>query len=81
MLVVAEMKVQYFVGAEFDDLLTLETITVRSKGARVVHQYRLTRGEELVCTGESTVACVSTEGKIRRLPTWLKIPTAPSSVS
>jgi acyl-CoA thioester hydrolase len=72
MLVVADLKVQYYLPAIYDDLLTLHTETLKAKGARILHGYRLTRGDDLIVEGETTVACVSREGKIQRLPEWLR---------
>ena len=44
LLVVAEVSVQYFLPAFFDDLLRLRTTTVRAKGARIEHRYEVFRG-------------------------------------
>ena len=73
LLVVADLKVQYYLPAIYDDLLVLRTETVKAKGARSLHDYRLTRGEDLIVEGQTTVACVNREGKIQRLPDWLKV--------
>ncbi len=73
LLVVADLKVQYYLPAIYDDLLVLRTETVKAKGARIQHEYRLTRGEDLIVEGQTTVACVNREGKIQRLPDWLKV--------
>ena len=73
LLVVADLKVQYYLPAIYDDLLVLRTETVKAKGARILHDYRLTRGEDLIVEGQTTVACVNREGKIQRLPDWLKV--------
>ena len=73
LLVVADLKVQYYLPAIYDDLLVLRTETVKAKGARILHDYRLTRGEDLIVEGQPTVACVNREGKIQRLPDWLKV--------
>ena len=73
LLVVADLKVQYYLPAIYDDLLVLSTETVKAKGARILHDYRLTRGEDLIVEGQTTVACVNREGKIQRLPDWLKV--------
>ncbi len=72
-LVVAEMSCQYFLPATFDDLLTLTTTTVRAKGARIEHHYELHRDDELLAKGRSLIACVSAEGRARRLPDWAKL--------
>ena len=73
LLGVADLKVQYYLPAIYDDLLVLRTETVKAKGARILHDYRLTRGEDLIVEGQTTVACVNREGKIQRLPDWLKV--------
>ncbi len=74
MLVVSEMQVQYYLPACYDDELRLETKIVRAKGARIEHSYRVTRGEELLVTGKSTIASISSDGRVRRLPDFLLLP-------
>lgn len=68
LLVVAEMQIRYASPAEFDDELTLETSVLSAKGARIRHGYRITRGEDLVVSAESTIACIDHTGRVRRLP-------------
>ncbi len=70
-LVVAEVAIQYYVPAFFDDVLRLRTTTVRAKGARIEHRYQVFRGQELLAEGQSTVACIDRSGPVRRLPAWL----------
>ncbi|XZE55600.1 acyl-CoA thioesterase [Planctomycetaceae bacterium SH139] len=72
LLVVSEINVQYFMPAEFDDVLTLETSVLSAKGARIRHAYRLTREETLIVTAESTIACIDRTGRVRRLPAELR---------
>ena len=45
-LVVAEMTCRYYLPARYDDLLRLRTTTVRAKGARVEHEYKVFRGDD-----------------------------------
>lgn len=71
LLVVADVNIQYFLGAEFDDLLQLTTTTERAKGARIEHRYEIHRAGELICRGRTTVACIDRKGKVTRLPGWL----------
>lgn len=73
-LVVVEINCRYHLPAEFDDLLVLETTIRQAKGARVVHDYRLQRNDELLVEGTSTVACIDATGKVRRLPAVLRVP-------
>ncbi|MCA9259636.1 MAG: acyl-CoA thioesterase [Planctomycetales bacterium] len=71
-LVVAEMRVRYFGGALFDDVLRLTTRVERVRGVRIEHAYELRRGEELLAEGTSTIACVDRTGRVRPLPAWLR---------
>lgn len=70
-LVVAEIRCQYFLPAEYDDVLTLTTRVTRSRGVRIHHEYEIARGEDLIARGSSVIACVNPEGKVSRLPDWL----------
>jgi acyl-CoA thioester hydrolase len=78
-LVVVELTCRYYLPAEFDDLLTLETTVLSAKGARVTHRYRLVRGEQLLVEGHSIVACIDGSGKVRRLPALLRRTDEPDS--
>jgi len=76
MLVVAEMNIKYVGAAQFDDLLTLTTRVIRSRGVRIEHAYELVRTApeqaETIVTAHSTIACVDRSGKVRRLPDYLR---------
>jgi acyl-CoA thioester hydrolase len=71
LLVVSEVQLKYFRPAEYDDLLQVRLQTLEAKGARIVHQYKVLRGEELLCEGRTVVACINREGRVQRLPDWL----------
>jgi acyl-CoA thioester hydrolase len=71
MLVVSEITCQYLAPASYDDVLTLRTTTAAARGARVTHDYHLLRGEELLATGRSVVACINRDGRATRLPDFL----------
>lgn len=68
MLVVSEITCQYYLPADYDDLLLLRTTTVEARGARIVHQYHVYRGDDLLAEGRSVLACISRDGRVRRLP-------------
>lgn len=74
MLVVAEANIRYYLPARFDDLVRLSTRTVSTRGARICHEYRVERGDELLATATTTVACIDRNGRVRRLPAWLLLP-------
>ena len=74
MLVVSKMEIEYFLPAQFDDLLVLTTEVTRAKGARIHHHYRITREESLLVRGSSEIACIDRSGQVRRLPDFLTLP-------
>src|SRR5262245_40585518 len=69
-LVVAAATLNFLLPAVFDDLLTLRTTTVKAKGARIEHRYKVFRGSELLAEGTTTVACIDKAGRVCRLPEW-----------
>ena len=74
-LAVVRMQVAYRRPARYDDVLRLET-TLTDAGVKIEHAYELHRGEELLCTGSTTLACLDRAGKARPLPEGLFAPGA-----
>jgi len=79
MLVVTEMNVRYLGASVFDDLLLLDTQVDQAKGVRIQHSYRIVRQPENdnelpaeIVLASSVIACVDREGKVRRLPDYLR---------
>ncbi len=72
-LVVTETKLNFFVPAVFDDLLTLTTTVEKARGVRIKHSYPLVRGDELLVEGYTIVASIDNNGKVTRLPDWLRM--------
>jgi len=73
MLVVAEISCRYLLPANYDDLLRIVTKTVRAKGARIEHEYRVFRESQLLAEGRSIVACIDPAGRVKRLPEFLTL--------
>jgi len=73
LLVVAEISVQYYLPALFDDVVKLRTTVLRAKGARIEHRYQVLRGQELLAEATTTVACIDRTGRVKRLPFWLAV--------
>ncbi len=73
-LVVNKISCRYHRPCRFGDVLRLEISTVRARAARIDHEYRLSRGAELLAEGQSTIACVDRQGRVQRLPDFLLIP-------
>jgi acyl-CoA thioester hydrolase len=75
-LAVVRMQVAYRRPARYDDVLRLETTLVDAGHVKIEHTYELHRGEELLCTGSTTLACLDRQGKARALPEGLFAPGA-----
>jgi acyl-CoA thioester hydrolase len=71
LLVVNKIGCKYYKPSRFGDVLRVQIKTVRARGARIDHQYRVLRGNELLAEGESTLACIDREGRVQRLPDFL----------
>ena len=70
-LVVTKIAVQYHRGAKYDDLLQLETRTMRVTLVRIDHEYELFHDGLLIAKAASTLACVDRAGQVQRIPDWL----------
>ncbi len=67
-LVVVKLECRYHAPARYDDLLRLVTRVERVSPAKIEHSYRLYRGEQLLTTATSVLACVDRDGKVQRIP-------------
>lgn len=72
MLVVVKASLDYRRGAKYDEVLTIKTTLVKAKGARITHRYEISCESEIICEGETVVAAIGTDGKVKRLPKWLR---------
>lgn len=73
-IVVARLSASFRKPARYDDELDVTATLVRSSGAKLDHEYQVHRGEELLCTGATTLACVDAGGKPVRVPEALAAP-------
>lgn len=71
-LPVVEAQLRYRKAARFDEQLVVETTCAEVKHASVRFTYRLLRGAELLCEGETLLACVNHELGVRRIPDALR---------
>lgn len=71
-LVVSEVHCTYRAPADYDDLLTVRTRLEKAGGASLRHTYEILRGRTILADGWSVVVCVDREGRVRRLPDWLR---------
>lgn len=66
--VVVKLECRYHSPARYDDLLTLVTRVEKVTPAKIEHSYRLLRGEQLLASATSVLACVDREGRVQRVP-------------
>lgn len=71
LLVVHQIQCRYVYPANYDDLLVLRTIVERVTPARIEHRYELLREGQIIAVGNSVLACVDRQGKVRRIPEWM----------
>lgn len=66
-LPVYDVKIQYKRPATFDDLLLITTTLQEAKPHTMTYGYVITRGDELLCTGETQLIVTSMTLRICRL--------------
>lgn len=68
--VVAKCSARFQAPARYDEVLQLTTRIVRVGAARIDHVYELKRKSDsaLLCTAETTIACVDRDGRISPIP-------------
>ena len=69
--VVVRAECRYHKPARYDDLLTLQTTVTKITQAKIEHEYRLLRENDLLAVGQVTLAMVDREGNVCRVPEWL----------
>ncbi len=71
--VVAELNIKYRRPALYDEKLKLQTSCTGVTASKVEHSYKLTREDNsmVLAEGTSILACVDSEGKIRRIPEFM----------
>jgi acyl-CoA thioester hydrolase len=71
--VVVELQIKYRRPAFYDEQLLLETTCSNVTAGKVEHTYKLTRPGTgvLLAEGSSVLACVDSQGRIRRIPKFM----------
>tara|TARA_Y100000589_G_scaffold151932_1_gene144806 strand:+ start:951 stop:1358 length:408 start_codon:yes stop_codon:yes gene_type:complete len=71
-LAVINLTVTYKQPARYDDLLRLTTSWLDAGRVKIRHCYELHRGDDLLVTGETTLACLDESGRPQALPDLLR---------
>jgi len=67
-MVVARLNVKYRMAARYDDELTIHCIAEPTHGGKLVHQYRVLRGGQLLVEADTTLVCVDADGRMQKMP-------------
>lgn len=67
-LVVVKLVCNYHSPARYDDLLRLVTRVEKVSAAKIEHSYHMYRGDTLISSAMSVLACVDREGRVQRIP-------------
>ncbi|HWL10021.1 MAG TPA: thioesterase family protein [Planctomicrobium sp.] len=73
-LVVVSVECKYRRPAHYDDELRVRVRLANWTGAKLIHDYEVHRGEELIATGKSVLACVNRAGDVQRMSLELLYP-------
>ncbi|QQE11667.1 acyl-CoA thioesterase [Planctomycetota bacterium] len=65
---VANMNVKYLKPAFYDDELMVHAKVKPTAGVKIEHIYTITRKDEVICRGETTVVCLNRDGKLQPIP-------------
>ena len=71
-VVVVRAECRFHHPARYDDLLWLRPPISRVTPAKIEHEYRLFRQDELLATGKITLAILDSQGHVSRVPDWLE---------
>jgi acyl-CoA thioester hydrolase len=69
---IRRLNIEFLKPARIDDALVVRTSYEEFSGARILARQEIYRAEELLLRAQVEVACVSREGRPRRLPAEMK---------
>lgn len=67
-LPVVETKLKYRKAAKFDESLVVETICAHVTAVTVLFKYRILRESDVLCEGETLLACIGISMRPKRFP-------------
>jgi acyl-CoA thioester hydrolase len=67
-VVVVKADCRYHRPARYDDVLRIRTLVTRVTAAKIEHEYRVFRGEELLAVGHALMAIVDRQGSVQPVP-------------
>ncbi len=73
LFVVTKITINYKRPAKYDDELELHTRIIKQTHVRIDHAYEIfnVATRELLCSAESTIACIGRDGQVQPIPDFL----------
>jgi acyl-CoA thioester hydrolase len=71
LVVVVRVDCRYRKPARYDDLIRVRTRIDRVTAAKIIHEYVITRDQEVLVDATVTLAVIDREGKLQRVPSDL----------
>lgn len=68
LVVVIRVDCRYRAPAKYDDLITVETRIAKVTPAKILHEYTVTREDQLVATATVTLGVIDRNGALQRVP-------------
>ena len=67
-VVVASIQCKYRMPARYDDVIDVHTRIAKVTAAKIIHDYSITRGEDVLVTATVTLAVIDRNGRLQRVP-------------
>ena len=68
LVVVAKIDCRYVSPGRYDDLIDVHTRVAKVTGAKIIHEYRIDRGDVSLFTATVTLGVIDRDGKLQRVP-------------
>ncbi len=70
-LAIVKLEIRFKKPARYDDVITVYTRLVSSSRVKLMHEYEIRRGDDLLTTARTTLAAIDGRGRPQALPDWL----------
>lgn len=68
LMVVARLSLKYRRPVRYDDVIEVYCEAKPTAGVKLLHEYKLTLGDQTLCEGETTLVCVDENGRMKPVP-------------
>lgn len=68
LMVVARLNIKYRRPARYDDVIHVYCEAKPTAGVKLLHEYRITRDDELLAEADTTLVCIDENGRMTPVP-------------